>query len=113
MTKTVAQIVKPPVTEPLNDAGPMPIPFWDGSLLGTPGENVIIAKSPEALRHILWARGEVGLGRAYVARELDLKGSFFETLSAAQDIAVDSPEVVGQTLRARDLPTLIWTHRLS
>jgi len=76
MTKTVAQIVKRLVTALLNDAGPMPIPSWDGSFLGTPGENA----------------------------------SFFETLSAAQDMAGDSPHVVGQKLRARDMPTLIWTH---
>lgn len=110
MTKTVAQIVKPPVTELLNDVGPMPIPFWGGSILGTPGEKIIIAKSSKALRHILWARGELGFGRAYVAGEIDLEGSFFETLTAAQDMAGDSHDVVGQKLRARGLPTLIWTH---
>ena len=111
MTKTVAQIVKPLVTALLNDAGPMPIQFWDGSFLGTPGANVIMVKSPEALRHILWAPGELGLGRAYVAGEIDLEGSIIETLTAAQDMAGDSPDVVRQKLRARDVPTLIWTAR--
>ncbi len=110
MTKTVAQIVKPLVTALLNDAGPMPIQFWDGSFLGTPGGNVIVVKPPEALRHILWARGKLGPGRAYVAGEIDLEGSFFETLSAARDMAGDSPHVSGQKPRARDMPTLFWTH---
>jgi len=36
--------------------------------------------------------------------------AFLETLSATQDMAGDSPHVVGQKLRARDMPTLIWTH---
>ncbi len=36
--------------------------------------------------------------------------AFFETLSAAQDMAGDSPHVSGQKPRARDLPTLVWTH---
>ena len=111
MTKTVAQIVKPLVTALMNDAGPMPIRFWDGSNMGTPGKNVIVVKSPEALRHILWAPGELGLGRAYVAGEIDLEGSIIETLKAAQDMAGESPDVVRQKLRARDLPTLIWTAR--
>jgi len=109
MRKTVAQIVKPLVTALLNDAGPMPIRFWDGSFLGTPGDNVIVVKSPEALRHILWAPGELGLGRAYVAGEIDFEGSIIDVLSAAQDMTGDSPDVVRQNLRARDMPTLIRT----
>ena len=113
MTNTVAQIVKPLVTALLNDAGLVPIKFWDGSVLGTPGENVIVVKSPEAVRRILWAPGELGLGRAYVAGEIDFEGSILEALSAAQDMAGDSPDVVRQRLRARDLPTLIQTaHKL-
>jgi cyclopropane-fatty-acyl-phospholipid synthase len=111
MTNTVAEIVKPLVTALLNDAGPVPIQFWDGSFLGTPGENVIVVKSPEAVRRILWAPGELGLGRAYVAGEIDFEGSIIEALSAAQDMAGDSPDVVRQRLRARDLPTLIRTAR--
>ena len=111
MTKTVAQIVKPLVTALLNDAGPVPIQFWDGSFLGTSRENVIMVKSPEAVRRILWAPGELGLGRAYVAGEIDFEGSIIEALSAAQDMAGDSPDVVRQRLRARDLPTLIRTAR--
>jgi cyclopropane-fatty-acyl-phospholipid synthase len=111
MTNTVAEIVKPLVTALLNDAGTVPIQFWDGSFLGTPGENVIVVKSPEAVRRILWAPGELGLGRAYVAGEIDFEGSIIEALSAAQDMAGDSPDVVRQRLRARDLPTLIRTAR--
>ena len=111
MTNTVAQIVKPLVTALLNDAGPVPIQFWDGSFLGTSRENVIMVKSPEAVRRILWAPGELGLGRAYVAGEIDFEGSIIEALSAAQDMAGDSPDVVRQRLRARDLPTLIRTAR--
>jgi len=111
MSETVAQMVKPVVTALLNDAGPVNIRFWDGSFLGVPEENVIVVKSPEALRRILWAPGELGLGRAYVVGEIDFEGSIIETLSAAQDTAGDDPEMVRQRLRVRDWPTLIRTAR--
>ncbi len=111
MSETVAQMVKPVVTALLNDAGPVNIRFWDGSFLGVPEENVIVVKSPEALRRILWAPGELGLGRAYVVGEIDFEGSIIETLSAAQDAAGDDPEMVRQRLRVRDWPTLIRTAR--
>jgi len=109
MSETVAQMVKPVVATLLNDAGPVNVRFWDGSYLGVPEENVIVVKSPEALRRILWAPGELGLGRAYVVGEIDFEGSIIETLSAAQDMAGDDPEMVRQRLRVRDWPTLIRT----
>ena len=52
-------MVKPVVATLLNDAGPVNVRFWDGSFLGVPEENVIVVKSPEALRRILWAPGVV------------------------------------------------------
>jgi len=52
MSETVAQMVKPVVATLLNDAGPVNVRFWDGSYLGVPEENVIVVKSPEALRRI-------------------------------------------------------------
>ena len=56
---------------------PVRIEFWDGSATGpahgvTPG--VVRIRSPRALRRLLWAPGELGVGRAYVAGDIDLDG---------------------------------------
>ena len=45
--------------------------FWDGSSLGpADAKATIVLRSPIALRRILYAPGELGFGRAYVAGEL-------------------------------------------
>src|SRR5581483_5895303 len=46
--------------------------------------------SPTALRRLLWAPNELGLGRAYVAGDLDIEGDVYAALNlrdvvAAQD----------------------------
>jgi cyclopropane-fatty-acyl-phospholipid synthase len=92
MTDTVAQITEPLVTAFLNDAGSLSVRFWDGSSLGPPDDDAIVIKSPEALRYILWAPAELGLGRAYVAGEIDFEGSTIETLSAVLEAAADPPD---------------------
>ena len=52
--------------------------FWDGSSLGpADAKATIVLRSPIALRRILYAPGELGFGRAYVAGELDLEGDIF------------------------------------
>ena len=111
MTDTVAQMVEPLMAAFLNDAGSLPVKFWDGSSLGTPGENAIVIKSPEALRHIFWAPGELGLGRAYVAGEIDIEGSTIETLSMARKAVSDPPDTVRKPSRVRQVQTLIRTAR--
>jgi cyclopropane-fatty-acyl-phospholipid synthase len=52
---------------------PFELRFWDGNRVeGTRGEATITFRSPDALGHILRARGELGLGRAYVTGDLDV-----------------------------------------
>jgi cyclopropane-fatty-acyl-phospholipid synthase len=60
---------------------PVRIEFWDGSVLG-PDEarSAISVRSPEAITRILWAPGELGIGRAYVAGDIDVKGDVYELL---------------------------------
>ncbi len=107
MKGSVAQLIAPLVTALLGHADTLPIRFWDGSTLGPSSPNTIVVRSPEAIRRLLWAPGELGLGRAYVAGEIDLEGDIMETISIAQEAAGDSPDVVRQRLRVRDLPKLI------
>jgi len=108
-TATVAQLIAPVVTALLGDSDTLPIRFWDGSTLGPSSDNVIVVKSPEALRRLLWAPGELGLGRAYVAGEIDLEGDIMETISIAQTLANDDGEVISQQLSLWDMPKLIRT----
>src|SRR2546423_15699569 len=46
-------------------------------------------RTPQALQRLLTAPGELGLGRAYVAGEIDLEGD----LNAVLEIGVTKPEV--------------------
>lgn len=62
---------------------PLRVVFWDGSSLGPEGgPGLLRVHSPDALRRIIWAPGELGLGRAFVAGELGFEGDLFEVLAA-------------------------------
>jgi cyclopropane-fatty-acyl-phospholipid synthase len=67
-------------TEPLRRelAGALPerpfaLRFWDGTELAptTPGGPIFTVRSPTAVAHLLRAPGQLGLGRAYAAGELE------------------------------------------
>jgi cyclopropane-fatty-acyl-phospholipid synthase len=64
-------------------ARPFSLAFWDGTRLGsTTGDGPTFhVRSPEALAHALRAPGQLGIGRAYVAGELDV-----DDLDAAIDV---------------------------
>jgi cyclopropane-fatty-acyl-phospholipid synthase len=59
---------------------PIRVRGWDGSESGPPGAPTILVHSPRALRRLLWQPNELGLGRAYIAGELDLEGDLYEVL---------------------------------
>jgi cyclopropane-fatty-acyl-phospholipid synthase len=54
-------------------ARPFTVRFWNGSELAptTPGGPVFTVRSPTAVAHLLRAPGQLGLGRAYAAGELE------------------------------------------
>src|SRR5215204_2331909 len=53
---------------------PFTIEFWDGSRVPATSEDgpVFSVRSPRALAHALRAPGQLGLGRAYVAGDLEV-----------------------------------------
>ena len=53
---------------------PFTLEFWDGGRVEptTGGGPVISFRSPEAIRQVLRAPGELGLGRAYVTGSIDI-----------------------------------------
>jgi cyclopropane-fatty-acyl-phospholipid synthase len=60
---------------------PVAIQCYDGSRLGPRDARTrIVVRSPDALRYILTAPGELGFARAYVAGDIDVEGDVFEAL---------------------------------
>jgi cyclopropane-fatty-acyl-phospholipid synthase len=78
----MATILQPMVTAFLGPNPHVTIRFWDGSTLGPePADATLTIRSPRALRRILYAPGELGAARAYVAGELDLEGDVYGALA--------------------------------
>lgn len=73
-TTAAAAALEPMLTALLGDPPPVRFEFWDGSSVGD-GEHTVVVNSPDALRHILWAPGELGFARAFVLGELDTDGA--------------------------------------
>ncbi|MER6475893.1 SAM-dependent methyltransferase, partial [Streptomyces filamentosus] len=48
--------------------GPLPVRVraWDGSQTGPAGAPLVLLRSPDALRRLVWQPGELGLAEAYV-----------------------------------------------
>ena len=65
---------------------PVHVTFWDGTSLGpSNGADLLRVASPRGLQHLLWAPGELGLARAYVAGDLDFEGDMEAVLRAFED----------------------------
>jgi cyclopropane-fatty-acyl-phospholipid synthase len=61
---------------------PVRLRGWDGSISGPAGAPVIAVHSRRALRRMVWSPGQLGLGRAYVAGEIDMEDDVFATFAA-------------------------------
>src|SRR5206468_1088859 len=55
---------------------------WDGSEAGPAGAPVVVVRSPNALRRLVLAPNELGLGRTFVAGEIDVEGDLYAALAA-------------------------------
>lgn len=57
------------------------VEFWDGSRHGpADSDATFVVRRPDALRRLLTSPDELGLGRAYVAGDLDLEGDLWTAL---------------------------------
>ncbi len=83
---SAAEALRPLIESRLGREVPLRFDFWDGSTL-CPDQPVATLRfnSPDAIRRLLWMPNEVGLGRAYVAGELDLDGDIFAAVVALRD----------------------------
>jgi len=61
---------------------PVRLVGWDGSSAGTADGPTVHVLSRRAVRRLLWAPGELGLARTYVAGELDIEGDLVAGLRA-------------------------------
>ncbi|MBK5223956.1 MAG: class I SAM-dependent methyltransferase [Acidimicrobiia bacterium] len=87
MKRTAADDIRTIVESFLGERAPLRVTCWDGSSFGDPGATVgITVTSPTAPRRLLWNPGELGLGRAYVAGEIELHGSIFDLLGLRDQV---------------------------
>ena len=103
--RSVADALAPVLTALIGPYANVRITFWDGSALGPDGAvGTLAVHSPDALRRIVWAPGELGVARAFVAGEISVEGDIFEVLTALRDAAPGE-------LRRVDPRTLVATVR--
>jgi cyclopropane-fatty-acyl-phospholipid synthase len=88
---TVASVFRPLLTAAFGATPPaVRFQFWDGSSLAPrDGRTVgaVVVRSKDALGHLVWAPGELGVARAFVSGELDLTGDIFTVLRSLQQAA--------------------------
>ena len=85
---SIATLVTPLVRSFVGERPPVRFEFWDGSALGpdrADAVGTIKVLSADALRRILYAPNELGLGRAYVAGDLDVEGDIIRMIEVLRD----------------------------
>jgi cyclopropane-fatty-acyl-phospholipid synthase len=81
----VAAIAGPLLETMLGSPLRLRVQFWDGTGIGPTGGGTLHVRSRDALRHIAWAPGELGLARAFVAGDLDVEGNLIDVMTALSD----------------------------
>src|SRR5581483_4149938 len=84
--------------------------FWDGSTLGPPEGSAgatVVVRSPAALRRLVYAPSELGLGRAYVAGDIDVEGDVFAALAMLRGSIAEEDEHADVKLGTR-----AWVHAI-
>jgi cyclopropane-fatty-acyl-phospholipid synthase len=76
----VAQVIASLLTEHAGLDLPVRLRAWDGSEAGPTGTPVVVIRSAQALRRILWRPGELGLARAYISGDLGVEGDLTDGL---------------------------------
>jgi cyclopropane-fatty-acyl-phospholipid synthase len=85
---TVADVLRPVITVIGGDQAGVRFEFWDGSAVGPDeGAGSVVVHSPDALRRLLWAPGELGLARGFVSGDLDFRGDLVGVLGGLRGAA--------------------------
>ncbi|MGD1012234.1 MAG: class I SAM-dependent methyltransferase [Acidimicrobiales bacterium] len=86
--RTAAVALQPLLHKLLKGQVPVRFELWDGSGFGpTDGPGTVEVRSMDALRRILWAPGELGFGRAYVAGDIELHGDLIAMIESLHAVA--------------------------
>jgi cyclopropane-fatty-acyl-phospholipid synthase len=93
-----AEVLEPVIRGLVGDHLPVRLVLWDGSSVGPPdgGAGTLRVHTPDAIRRILYSPNELGLGRAYVAGEIDVDGDLYEIVASLRGRL---PEARGEMLR--------------
>ncbi|PUA81445.1 SAM-dependent methyltransferase [Nocardioides currus] len=91
---------------------PVRLQVWDGSVAGPEDGPLVVLRSPDALRRLLWHPGELGAAQAYVTGDLDvpeqdgwdLDSALTHAFAVGQERGLEgvrrSPAALVQALRA-------------
>lgn len=75
-TQSAAAVLTPMIAVMMGSPPPLRVEFWDGSTLepaaGVASPGTLHVRSIDAMRRLLWNPNELGLGRAFVAGDLDV-----------------------------------------
>jgi cyclopropane-fatty-acyl-phospholipid synthase len=88
-------------TTVLGEEPPVRVRGWDGSEAGPPDAPVVVVHSRRAVRRLAWRPDEIGLGRAYVAGDLDVEGDLYDAL-ARLALVVERDGAAQRRLSTRD-----------
>jgi cyclopropane-fatty-acyl-phospholipid synthase len=103
--RSVATWVGPLLGSLYGETLPVRFVFWDTSVLGPDNtRSTVSVHSVDALRYIVWAPGELGLARAYVAGLITVEGAIFDTLRVLRDGATMDLRSIGLGLTKKLLP---------
>ncbi|MFC9439556.1 class I SAM-dependent methyltransferase [Nocardia sp. NPDC057030] len=93
--RTVAAVFEPLAEAALGAHRAVRFEFWDGSTIEPerPCAGTIRVRSKDALRHMVWAPGELGIGRAFVSGAVDLDGDIFAILRSLATTAPSDAEL--------------------
>jgi cyclopropane-fatty-acyl-phospholipid synthase len=101
---SVAAALAPLIRSFTGSSAPVRFEFWDGSGLGDPrGFGTVRIHSADALRRILWAPGELGVARAFVAGDLTIDGDIFSMLRVLHEASPRDLRRMGM----RSVPTVV------
>jgi cyclopropane-fatty-acyl-phospholipid synthase len=101
---SAAESIAPLLRAMVGPDAPVRFEFWDGSAIG-PGDSVgtLEIRSPDALRRILWAPGELGVARAFVSGDITVVGDLYALLRVLRDAAPGDLRSIGR----RAVPALL------
>lgn len=86
---------------------PVRIRCWNGDVVGPDdATTTLVIRGPDALRRLVWAPNELGLGRSYVAGDLDVVGDIFEALGIRDTMGSPTEHV------SLDLGVRTWARAL-